>query len=140
MDYKPSIFVTVDVVLFRFENGVKEILLIQRLKDPFKDCWALPGGFVDQGEDLEDAAKRELQEETNVVLSNLTQYKAYGKPDRDPRGHTVSIIFVGELLDNQVAKAQDDAKSLEWFSVDNLPKLAFDHDQIVQDILNFSER
>ncbi|HLU87215.1 MAG TPA: NUDIX hydrolase [Taishania sp.] len=136
MGYIPSIFVTVDIVLFRFEHGVKQILLIQRMKDPYKDCWALPGGFVDRGEDLEDAAKRELQEETNIVLLGLKQLKAYGKPDRDPRGHTVSIAFVGELMDDQIAIAQDDAKSLAWFSVDELPQLAFDHDQIVQDALN----
>lgn len=133
MTVLPSIYVTVDVLLFRMVNGKQEILLIERLKEPFKDCWALPGGFVDPGEDLEDAAKRELLEETSIVVESLRQLKAYGKPGRDPRGHTVSIIFNGTVTQDSVAKAQDDAKSVCWFPLDDLPPLAFDHEFIIKE-------
>lgn len=133
MAYLPSIFVTVDIVLFRLQGGKQEILLIQRLKEPFKDCWALPGGFVDKGEDLEDAAKRELLEETSIKAHSLKQFKAYGKPGRDPRGHTISIVFYGNADETAIAKAQDDAKAAHWFSWDDLPPLAFDHQEILEE-------
>ncbi len=133
MAYLPSIFVTVDIVLCRTQGGKQEVLLIQRLKEPFKDCWALPGGFVDKGEDLEDAAKRELLEETSIKADSLKQFKAYGKPGRDPRGHTVSIVFCGNADETAIAKAQDDAKAVQWFSWDNLPPLAFDHQEILEE-------
>lgn len=133
MIYLPSIFLTVDILLFRTINGQQEILLIQRLKEPFKDCWALPGGFVDKGEDLEDAAKRELEEETSIKVTTLQQFRTYGKPDRDPRGHTVSVVFYGTVVETIIATANDDAKSVQWFSVNELPPLAFDHAEIIID-------
>jgi 8-oxo-dGTP diphosphatase len=135
MGYVPNIFLTVDALIFRENKEAKEILLIQRLKEPFKNHWALPGGFVDKGEDLEHAAIRELQEETSIVLPTLKQFKAYGKPDRDPRGHTVSIVFTGTVDLSVEAKAQDDAKAIQWFPIDQLPKLAFDHTEIISDFL-----
>lgn len=135
MTYAPIIYVTVDVVLFRKKEESLELLLIQRRNDPFKNSWALPGGFVDKQEDLEAAALRELFEETHVRVSELQQIKAYGRPDRDPRGHTVSIAFMGSTAPETEAKAKDDAKALRWFSVDALPVLAFDHDVIIQDAL-----
>jgi len=95
MSYTPKIFVTVDIVLFRKMNSSYEILLIQRLNDPFKDYWALPGGFVDENEELETAAKRELFEETDIQLFQVKQIKAYGNPNRDPRHHTISVAFFG---------------------------------------------
>lgn len=135
MNFLPSIFVTVDVLLFRTVNGTREILLIERLKEPFKNCWALPGGFVDPGEDLEDVAKRELLEETSVHIPSLRQVKAYGQPGRDPRGHTVSIVFSGTVDETTVAKARDDAKSVHWFPLDDLPPLAFDHRLIIEETI-----
>lgn len=127
---RPS--VTVDIVLIKKNN---QILLIKRKNDPFKECWALPGGFVDEMEDLPAAAKRELLEETSINLENLTQFGAYGKPNRDPRGHTVSIIYYA-IIDYEIkGKAGDDAKEIKWFSISNLPTLAFDHEDIVQDFL-----
>jgi 8-oxo-dGTP diphosphatase len=135
LSHKPEIFLTVDILLFRQVNETKELLLIQRLKDPFKDSWALPGGFVDKGEDLEDAAKRELEEETSIKTDALRQFKAYGKPDRDPRGHTVSVVFYGTIDKDVVATAQDDAKSVQWFSINDLPPLAFDHAQIIAEMV-----
>lgn len=133
MNYTSKIFLTVDVVLFRKNNDANEILLIQRLNEPFKDHWALPGGFVDEYEDLETAAKRELFEETDIKLFQVKQIKAYGDPKRDPRSHTVSIAFLGEIDNLAEAKAKDDAKSVQWFPIDELPVLAFDHAEIIRD-------
>jgi len=126
-----NIFVTVDAVIFRKDSDKLEILLIRRKNEPFKDTWALPGGFVDEGEDLEDAAIRELEEETSVKIENAEQLKAFGKPGRDPRHHTVSVAFKAFVPADTVAVAADDAKEIGWFSVDDLPALAFDHDEII---------
>lgn len=108
------------------------ILLIKRLKDPYKDCWALPGGFVDENEDLEEAAKRELGEETQVKVAKLDQIGAFGKPYRDPRSHTVSVAYFGEVAENTIAIAADDAKEAYWFPINDLPQLAFDHNEIIE--------
>lgn len=135
MNYTPKIFVTVDVVLFRKMNSSYEILLIQRLNDPFKDYWALPGGFVDENEELETAAKRELYEETDIQLFQVKQIKAYGNPNRDPRHHTISVAFIGEIDSLAEAKAKDDAKAVKWFSIEELPALAFDHAEIIRDAI-----
>jgi len=133
--YAPKIFVTVDVVVFRKVENIFEILLIQRLNEPFKDYWALPGGFVDENEDLEIAAKRELFEETDIQLFQVKQLKAYGNPTRDPRHHTISVAFLGEIDSLAQAKAKDDAKSVKWFSIYELPALAFDHAEIIRDAI-----
>ena len=135
MNYTPKIFVTVDVVLFRKMNSSYEILLIQRLNDPFKNYWALPGGFVDENEDLETAAKRELFEETDIQLFQVKQLKAYGNPNRDLRHHTISVAFIGEIDNLAEAKAKDDAKEVKWFTIDELPALAFDHAEIIRDAI-----
>jgi len=131
--YTSKIFVTVDVVLVK--PNLKQLLLIKRKNEPFKDCWALPGGFVDENEDLETAAKRELEEETQVKINALEQIGAYGKPFRDPRGHMVSIAYFGRVNDDVIAKASDDAKEVNWFSITDLPPLAFDHQEIISDAL-----
>jgi 8-oxo-dGTP diphosphatase len=133
MGYVSKIFVTVDVVLFRKYLNISQILLIKRKNEPFRDYWALPGGFVDENEDLEVAAKRELSEETSIKVNALKQIKAYGKPFRDPRSHMVTIAFYGEVGEEVVGKAADDAKELQWFNVEELPELAFDHLDIVTD-------
>src|SRR6476660_1157453 len=104
-----KIFVTVDAVVFKRRPAATEILLIRRKNDPFKDAWALPGGFVDDGEDLEDAAIRELEEETSVKIDKAEQLKAFGKPGRDPRHHTVSVAFFAFVPENTIATAADDA-------------------------------
>jgi len=127
-----KIFVTVDAVVLRKVYSDLELLLIKRKNDPFKGKWALPGGFVDEGEDLPVAAKRELQEETGLVLDNLEQLGAFGKPGRDPRSHTVSIAYVGFTDANAEVVAADDADEAEWFSVSSLPEMAFDHADIIQ--------
>jgi 8-oxo-dGTP diphosphatase len=123
--------VTVDAVIFRKANNENEILFIQRKNEPFKGKWALPGGFVEENEDLQDAARRELEEETGLVVAKLEQLGAFGKPYRDPRHHTVSIAYMGFTSDNAEAIGADDATEAKWFSVKNLPELAFDHADIV---------
>jgi len=126
-----KIFVTVDAVIFRKTKGDHELLLIKRKNDPFKGKWALPGGFVDEGEDLIVAAQRELLEETGLKVTQLEQLGAFGKPGRDPRQHTVSIAYTGFSEENAEVSGADDADEAKWFSVKNLPELAFDHSDIV---------
>ena len=129
----PRPAVTVDIAVFRSCNEVWEILLIRRKKNPFAGYYALPGGFVDQDEPLHEAAKRELQEETDLRVDQLEQLRAYGDPGRDPRGHTVSIVHCAIVDSSAQARGQDDAEEARWFGIDGLPRLAFDHDQIVKD-------
>jgi len=133
-DY-PRPAVTADIALFRGQEDSLEILLIQRKKDPFEGYWALPGGFVDENERLQDAAARELMEETSLQARKLEQFGAFGDPGRDPRGHTVSIGFFGEVRGKGTGAAGDDAADIRWFPVSRLPKLAFDHKKVVQQAL-----
>jgi 8-oxo-dGTP diphosphatase len=126
-----NIFVTVDAVIFRKGKEGHEILFIQRKNEPFKGKWALPGGFVDEHEDLADAAARELEEETGLQVRDLEQLGAFGKPYRDPRHHTVSVAYTGFAPEGAEAVGADDAAEAKWFSVKSLPELAFDHADIV---------
>lgn len=128
---RPSL--TVDAVVFRDRKEDRfEVLLIQRDRPPFEGDWALPGGFVDMDETLETAVNRELSEETNLNGIKLEQLHSFSALDRDPRGRTVSVVFWGILNDNQQAKAGDDARSVRWFPIDQLPHLAFDHPEVVE--------
>jgi 8-oxo-dGTP diphosphatase len=130
-DYpRPS--VTVDIVLFYQAKEGLEILLIQRAKEPFKDHWALPGGFVDKDESLEAAATRELLEETKLSRARFKQIGAFGDPGRDPRGHTVSIAFAAILKNKPKVEGSDDAKEAAWHPIKRLPKLSFDHKKIIR--------
>ena len=131
----PRPAVTVDIILMRNACEKPEILLIQRLNPPFKDSWAFPGGFVDMDETLEDAATRELHEETGVSGVMLSQFNAYSSIDRDPRGRTISVIFTGIAKAETVIKAGDDAKNARWFYLEDLPDLAFDHNEIITDLM-----
>ena len=127
---RPS--VAVDCVTFGLDEGDLKVLLIERKHDPFAGSWALPGGFVEMNEDLETAARRELEEETHVRLSYLEQLHTYGAPERDPRGRVISVAYFAlvKLVDHNVM-ADSDAKNAKWFCVNKLPKLAFDHRKIV---------
>ncbi len=116
---------TVDIII---EVGTK-IVLIKRKNPPYG--WALPGGFVDYGESYETAAAREAEEETGLVVQNLKQFRTYSDPDRDPRQHTASTIFIAQADTEPVAG--DDAAEAELFTEGNLPDLAFDHGKIVAD-------
>ena len=130
-DY-PRPALTVDIVLLaRVANGI-EVLLIKRACDPFKGHWAFPGGFVDMDESLEDAAARELSEETGLRGIRLEQVGAFGDPGRDPRGHTVSVVFAGVLEDRALVTGADDALEAAWHSALEPPALAFDHNKILR--------
>ena len=126
-----KIFVTVDAVIVK-KTTDNQLLLIKRKKEPFQNCWALPGGFVDENEDLEVAAKRELEEETRIKIDSLEQFGAFGKPFRDPRGHLISVAYFAEVPEKTIAIASDDAKEVAWFPVNELPNLAFDHQEIIE--------
>ena len=136
----PRPAVTVDMLVFRKQENKWQILLIRRNHAPFEGKWALPGGFMDMDETLEEAASRELKEETGLEGLALEQLKAYSALNRDPRHRTVSVAFTGIMTNNQLLKAGDDAREAAWFPVDNLPELAFDHDRIIADgLLKISE-
>lgn len=123
---------TVDCVVFGYEEGQLRLLLIQRAQPPFEGRWALPGGFVEMDEDLETAARRELEEETGVKRIFLEQLSAFGDPGRDPRERVVTVAWWAMIrLSDQKVRAADDAREAEWFSIEELPALAFDHDRIV---------
>lgn len=121
---------TVDLVLLSPDRPTR-VLLIKRRHDPFAGRWAFPGGFVDENESLEAAARRELLEETGVEAADLEQLRTFGDPGRDPRGWTVSVVFIGRVDPVAVAvRAGDDAAEAAWHPLDALPPLAFDHDGI----------
>ena len=132
----PRPAVTADVVLVGLAAGRLFLLLVERGHDPFAGCWALPGGFLEPDEPLERAARRELEEETGLVVDELEQVAAYGDPGRDPRGHVVTVAYLGLVrLAGHPPHAASDAASAAWFGVDDLPPLAFDHDRIIADAL-----
>ncbi len=131
---RPS--VTADVALLALRGGERrprlEVLLIQRGRPPFEGSWALPGGFVDRDEDLPAAAARELAEETGVEGVRLEQVGVIGTPGRDPRGHTVTALYVAGFRDgDSTVSAGDDAADARWFPIERLPALAFDHGELV---------
>ena len=128
----PRAALTVDCVVFGFDESELKVLLIQRALDPFKGKWALPGGFVHVEETLDDAARRELAEETGLENVFLEQLYTFGTVKRDPRERVVSVAhFALVKLSNYKAKAATDAVKADWFPISGLPKLAFDHADIV---------
>ncbi|PKP51919.1 MAG: NUDIX hydrolase [Bacteroidetes bacterium HGW-Bacteroidetes-1] len=134
-DY-PRPAVTVDCVVFRIFNNRRQVMLIRRSNAPFQNYWAFPGGFVDIEETLEQAAARELYEESGINEINLTQFHTYGDPLRDPRHQTITIVYTGDIGQERTLRAGDDASEAGWFFVDQLPQLAFDHSKILKDILS----
>jgi 8-oxo-dGTP diphosphatase len=134
----PRPAVTTDCLIFSRSGNQLYLLLIQRDSPPFEGKWAFPGGFVEIDENLDDAAYRELKEETGIVHTSLFQFKTYGEVNRDPRGRTISIVYYGFInSDNDMSKAGSDARAVKWFSVNNLPELAFDHNEIITEALDF---
>jgi 8-oxo-dGTP diphosphatase len=136
MTYKydyPHPAVTVDVVVFTIEDDDLKVLLIQRDLEPFEGQWALPGGFIGIDERLSDAAKRELKEETGVTPSFLEQLYTFGRPDRDPRERTITVAYYALIPFDEISLAAgDDARDAQLFSTNELPELAFDHENILR--------
>ena len=132
MAVKQDIKIAVDAVVFGYESkGNLSVLLIKRGIDPYKNAWALPGGLVLEDESLEAAVKRELKEETGVKIDYLEQLYTFGKPKRDPRNRVVSVSYFALVRPNHFKiKADTDADEAKWFSVNDLPELAFDHKTI----------
>ena len=124
--------VTVDCVIFGYDEGDLKVLLIQRALPPFEGRWALPGGFLRPGEDLDEAARRELREETGVREVYLEQLYTFGAPPRDPRRRVVTVAYFALVkLDDHEVRAATDAREAAWFSVHDVPGLAFDHADIL---------
>ena len=130
MGFPPTPALTTDCVLFRPDG---QTLLIRRKNDPFAGGYALPGGFVEIGETVEAACRREVLEETGLEVGDLTLVGVYSDPQRDPRGHTASVAYATLLGSNAAAKAGSDASSAEWISNWRSLTLAFDHAQILTD-------
>jgi 8-oxo-dGTP diphosphatase len=125
--------VTVDTVVFTVTEQKLKVLLIQRKSDPYQGMWAIPGGFIHVGEPLNEAAERRLFEETNVRGVYLDQLRAFATPDRDPRARVITVAFFALVsADKLRIEASANAANIGWFSVSDLPKLAFDHQAIVE--------
>lgn len=140
----PRPALTVDIAVFQqFEEQQVQVLLIRRAQAPFKGSWALPGGFAQMNETLEESAARELAEETSLVDLQLEQVHTYGDPGRDPRGRVISVAFCTILPGGEEIpmRAGSDARNASWFLQIDLPELAFDHQQIINDAyLQIKER
>jgi 8-oxo-dGTP diphosphatase len=131
-DY-PRPAVTVDAAIFRRSGENWEILLIKRGREPFLGMWALPGGFVEMDETLEEAVERELEEETGLTGIVLQQLHTFSKVNRDPRHRTISTVFWGLLNEKSIKlEAGDDASALGWFGINDLPEMAFDHKDVMK--------
>jgi 8-oxo-dGTP diphosphatase len=130
----PRPMVTVDAAVFGLSRDGAKLLLIKRKREPYKGRWAIPGGFIEMDEELEDAAARELAEETGLTGVSLEQMRTYGTVGRDPRGRLITVVFVGIVEEKRaVIKAGDDAAEAQWFEIDKLPEeMAFDHDEITR--------
>lgn len=129
----PRAALTADIVVYGFDGFQLHILLIERGVAPYKGYWALPGGFMNMDETIEQCAARELSEETGLTGAYLRQFGVFSSVDRDPRERVVTVAFLG-LVSKSMYRltAGDDAAKAEWFAIDKLPKLAFDHDAIVE--------
>jgi 8-oxo-dGTP diphosphatase len=129
----PHPAVTTDVALFTLREQQLQLLLIKRGNEPHAGSWALPGGFLEIDEDLEECAKRELEEETGISGVYLEQLYTFGNPKRDPRERVISVTYYALTPSNRLQlKASSDAADAAWFSLERLPELAFDHDEIIE--------
>jgi 8-oxo-dGTP diphosphatase len=127
----PHPAVTADIVVFTIRHNALKVLLIKRAEDPYLGSWALPGGFVGIGEGLDEAAERELAEETGVAGVFLEQLYTFGTPDRDPRERVITVAYYALIPSDRIQiRAATDAEAVGWFALDELPALAFDHQEI----------
>jgi 8-oxo-dGTP diphosphatase len=123
--------VTVDIVIFTIQSGELRVLLVKRAAPPFQGQFAIPGGFVHEGESLEQAAIRELREETGVAEIYLEQLYSFGDPKRDPRGRVITVAYFALIAADYPLEAGTDAAEADWWPFDRLPPLAFDHGKIL---------
>ena len=135
----PHPSVTTDCVIFGFDGTRLNVLLIERGNDPYKGCWAFPGGFLNMDESALEGAKRELYEETGLRDAYIHQFHAFSAPDRDPRERVISIAYFALVRLTDV-KAGDDAAKAQWFPLDEIPPLAFDHDKMLREALKALRR
>lgn len=131
----PRASVTADSVLFAQKDGQTYVLLIQRGNEPYKGCWAFPGGFLNMDETVAHCAERELEEETGIVLTGMQLVGIYSDVERDPRGRVVTAAYTA-MTTMPEAVASDDAEAAKWWPLNALPKLAFDHEVILADAKN----
>ncbi|HPG73258.1 MAG TPA: NUDIX hydrolase [Bacteroidales bacterium] len=129
----PRAMITVDILLIATQTP--SVLLIKRKNEPFRNCWALPGGFVDMGERLIEAANRELFEETGIGGQNLHFFRAYDAIHRDPRGRNIAMVHYAVIETETEVQGKDDALEARWFRLNSLPDLAFDHAEIIDHFL-----
>lgn len=135
-DY-PRPAVTADIIILKLFNSQQSVLLIERKHPPFEGMWALPGGFLEMDETLEEAALRELQEETGITGVKLAQFHTFSKVNRDPRHRTITTVFIGQADEHTVTpEAGDDAAKVRWFPLENLPPLAFDHGEVMEMVIS----
>lgn len=135
----PHAAITADCIVFGYDpNKTLRVLLVKRRNEPYKDCWAFPGGFMEIDEDLKTCARREVMEETGMALGEVFQFRSYSAVDRDPRERVITVVhFAFEALTE--VKGSDDAAEAQWFDIDNLPVLAFDHRTIIHELFEFLE-
>ncbi len=129
---------TTDVIIYDPQNKQRGVVLIERVNEPYG--FALPGGFIDEGESVEQAAVREMLEETNLNVELDGVLGVYSAPNRDPRFHTMSVVFIGKACNPEDLCAGDDAKHAAFYALDALPPLAFDHAKILQDYVAYVEK
>ena len=130
----PHPAVTTDCVIFGFDGSELQVLLIERGIEPFKGKWAFPGGFLNMDETAQEGALRELKEETGLENAYIEQFNTYSDPGRDPRERVITIAHYA-LVRIQEVKGGDDAAKAQWFPIDEVPQLAFDHDKILRDAM-----
>ena len=135
----PHAAITADCIVFGYDpNKTLRVLLVKRRNEPYKDCWAFPGGFMEIDEDLKTCARREVMEETGMALGEVFQFRSYSAVDRDPRERVITVVhFAFAALAG--VKGSDDAAEARWFDIDNLPELAFDHRTIIHELFEFLE-
>ena len=129
----PRAALTVDAIVLVKKEEETFVLLIERGREPYKNKWALPGGFIDMHETLETACIRELEEETRLKVTEMKQFRTYDSINRDPRHRTISVVYSVELDQLEKVTGSDDAARAQWYPINKLPELAFDHNTILKD-------
>lgn len=128
----PRPALTADCIVFARKEQDFRVLLVQRANEPYKGKWAFPGGFMNMDETTEEAARRELKEETGLIVDDISQIGTFDRVDRDPRGRVITVAYFAVIDGIREVKGGDDAAAARWFSIGNLPELAFDHQNIME--------